>query len=61
MQYSVSCVKYDRHGYKPRKRVLLMTDKVSRNSLNIIMEDLILFFSGVLPSRAWVLQSEGTF
>ena len=44
MQYSVSCVKYDRHGYKPRKRVLLMTDKVSRNSLNIIMEDLIWFF-----------------
>ena len=44
MQYSVSCVKYDRHGYKPRKRVLLMTDKVSRNSLNIIMEDLICFF-----------------
>lgn len=26
-QYSTSVIKYDRHGYKPRERVLLLTNK----------------------------------
>lgn len=26
-QYSTSVVKYDRHGYKPRERILLVTNK----------------------------------
>ena len=29
MQFSLRCVKYDRHGYKPRQRVFLITDSVS--------------------------------
>ena len=29
MQFSLHCTKYDRHGYKARQRIFVITEKVS--------------------------------
>ena len=31
MQFSLRCTKYDRHGYKARKRIFMIMEQVSSN------------------------------